>query len=121
MAEKKAFRELLEPMNRWKSAQHNFDEAGQAIYDCYQKVVPDHVIQICEHPSVETGSNPFWIYLAGLKRFIQAHSRLPVSGALPDMTSFNETYIELQKIYLAKAAEDRSLLANLIHNFCSEK
>jgi amyloid beta precursor protein binding protein 1 len=70
MQEKKAFKELLAPMNRFRSAQSNFDEAEQAIYDCYHKPVPDNVTQICDHPSVETGANSFWIYLAGLKRFI---------------------------------------------------
>ena len=71
MAEKKDFKEnIIGPMNRFKYSQFNFDEALSVCHDLWQKNIPDHLEPILNNPKVEAGSNPFWIYLAGLKRFI---------------------------------------------------
>lgn len=42
---------------------------------------------------------PFWILMAALNEFINIHKHLPLSGQLPDMTSFSETYSQIVNIF----------------------
>lgn len=49
-----------------------------------------------------------------LKIFNDLYNSLPVSGALPDMTSETNFYIELKKIYEKKSKEDKQNLLSII-------
>ena len=46
--------------------------------------------------------------------FYNDHKRLPVSGVVPDMTSTTEYFLELQKIYVKKAEEDKALMLDYL-------
>jgi hypothetical protein len=51
-------------------------------------------------------------FLAALKRFVDEHGCLPVSGQLPDMTSDSKSYATLLNIYRQKALEDAQEVYN---------
>jgi amyloid beta precursor protein binding protein 1 len=56
-------------------------------------------------------SSNFWLLVRSLRSFVQhGDGSLPLPGALPDMKSLSATYVELQRIYRAKAMEDISTL-----------
>ncbi|KAJ6873788.1 NEDD8-activating enzyme E1 regulatory subunit axr1 [Populus alba x Populus x berolinensis] len=54
---------------------------------------------------VESNSSDFWVMVAALKEFIanEGGEEAPLEGSIPDMTSSTELYVNLQKIYQAKA------------------
>lgn len=43
-----------------------------------------------------------------LKEFYAAEKRLPVSGVVPDMVGETQIYLDLQRIYVKKAEDDRA-------------
>lgn len=49
-----------------------------------------------------------------MKAFYEKHGSLPLSGGLPDMKAQSSVYIELQKIYKAKARRDASEVLQLV-------
>ncbi|GJV74949.1 ribonuclease H-like domain-containing protein, partial [Tanacetum coccineum] len=57
---------------------------------------------------VESGSSDFGVMVAALKEFIanEGGGEAPLEGSIPDMTSSTELYINLQKLYQAKAEAD---------------
>lgn len=57
---------------------------------------------------VEASSSDFWIMVAALKQFManEGQGEPPLDGAIPDMHSFTDYYIKLQKIYQARAEAD---------------
>ncbi|ETN68263.1 ThiF family protein, partial [Necator americanus] len=92
---RKHFLEILLKMRREGESgsldAENFLEAKTALARSLQKTeVPRHVAEILADPNVEDTSRcvqPFWLICAGLKRFVNEHGVLPLSGVLPDMTS----------------------------------
>jgi hypothetical protein len=72
-------------MNKFNAM--NFDECNNAIMDLWQPEIPPHINGLLDHARVEEGATPFFVYLAALKRFIEAEKRLPISGKVPDMIS----------------------------------
>ncbi|KAL0319856.1 UNVERIFIED_CONTAM: NEDD8-activating enzyme E1 regulatory subunit AXR1 [Sesamum radiatum] len=57
---------------------------------------------------VNSVSSDFWVLVAALKEFIanEGGGEAPLEGSIPDMTSSTELYVNLQKIYQAKAEAD---------------
>lgn len=53
-------------------------------------------------------SPDFWVLVAALKRFTaqEGGGQLPLEGSIPDMHAFTQQYLELQRIYRAKADAD---------------
>ncbi|XP_039131097.1 NEDD8-activating enzyme E1 regulatory subunit AXR1-like [Dioscorea cayenensis subsp. rotundata] len=125
----------------------NFDEENyREAIDASFKVsasrgISSHIQQIISDSAAEVGSTSpdFWVLVAALKEFIEneGDGEPPLEGSIPDMTSLTEYYINLQKIYQAKAESDclamehhvRSLLKKIgrdpesiskayIKNFC---
>ena len=58
----------------------------------------------------------FWILLHALKRFVEneGEGTLPVSGVIPDMKSDTESYVLLQRMYVAMLL----FLFSLLTFFC---
>lgn len=58
----------------------------------------------------------FWILMHALKRFVEEEGEgaLPVSGVIPDMKSDTESYVLLQRMYVAILL----LLFSLLTFFC---
>jgi NEDD8-activating enzyme E1 regulatory subunit len=49
----------------------------------------------------------FWLHAAAVRAFRDANDgELPVAGTLPDMTADTTSYVELQRLYAAKADDD---------------
>lgn len=84
---------MLQPLNKYNGM--NFDEVNNAIMDLWQPEIPPHINGLLSHARVEEGATSFFVYLAALKRFIEAEKRLPVSGKVPDMISTPPVYLEL--------------------------
>uniref|UniRef100_A0A2P2I2D0 NEDD8-activating enzyme E1 regulatory subunit n=2 Tax=Hirondellea gigas TaxID=1518452 RepID=A0A2P2I2D0_9CRUS len=110
--EKKSFALMIRDGMRHKTAsdfEENFEEAMKAVNTCLSGCsVPSSLEELFSLvPSPLTPSTPpFWLALAGLQTFVTSNKRLPVTGALPDMTADSVSYIKLQNIYREQAAQD---------------
>ena len=51
--------------------------------------------------------------VSALKKFVEKHNCLPVSGKIIDMASTSDFYIALQNIYIEKAEADRAELLEM--------
>ena len=77
--------------------------------------VPSTTKEILDDPAADTisaTSSGFWVLAHALREFVNREGRLPVSGAVPDMFSDSERYIQLQGIYKEKAREDMEQVEN---------
>ena len=90
--------------------EENYEEASRAVNTVVTKTtVPSTTREILDDPAAETmtaTSSSFWVLAHALREFVNREGRLPVSGAVPDMFSDSERYIQLQGIYREKARED---------------
>lgn len=91
---------------RHKSAadyEENFEEAIKALNTCLSSSGSGCCSSLEElfslMPSPLTPTTPsFWLVLAGLQTFVESNKRLPVTGAVPDMTADSASYIRLQNM-----------------------
>ncbi|KAK1304751.1 NEDD8-activating enzyme E1 regulatory subunit [Acorus calamus] len=88
----------------------NYKEAIRASFKVCPEGIGSDLSQILEDGSAEVdfGSSDFWVMVAALKEFIanEGEGEFPLEGSIPDMTSSTEYYVNLQKIYQAKAEVD---------------
>jgi amyloid beta precursor protein binding protein 1 len=107
--DKTAFKATIKAASRNYFGESNFQEAFNNAYLSYADDIPDTTQAILSDSkaSGNGSSSPlFWVAAEAVASF-QAESReLPLSGALPDMTSTTDSYIQLQTIYQAKAKQD---------------
>lgn len=102
-----------------KSDEENFDEAESQAYRCWSEtVVPHSIATLLSDPAVEqaTHDSPqFYHLLSALRQFTsQPPYTLPLTSTLPDMKSDTKNYIHLQKLYKAKAEEDKKVFRGLV-------
>lgn len=108
--EKKEFKELLKA-GMVAIDEDNYREAIEASFKVFApRGISSDLLQII-HDScseVDSNSSDFWVMVAALKEFIanEGGGEAPLEGSIPDMTSSTELYVNLQKIYLAKAEAD---------------
>ncbi|PIN22163.1 NEDD8-activating complex, APP-BP1/UBA5 component [Handroanthus impetiginosus] len=108
--EKKAFKDLIKA-RMIASDEDNYKEATEASFKIFtpQGISPS-LQQIINDSCAKVNSNSsdFWVLVAALKEFIanEGSGEAPLEGAIPDMTSSTELYVNLQKIYQAKAEAD---------------
>ncbi|WCJ37568.1 NEDD8-activating enzyme E1 regulatory subunit AXR1 [Euphorbia peplus] len=118
--EKKQFKELLKA--RMISAdEDNYKEASEAAFKLFapRGINPDLQKIISDSCSdVDSNSSDFWVMVAALKEFIgnEGGGEVPLEGSIPDMTSSTELYVNLQKIYLAKAEADCLVIEKRVRN-----
>lgn len=87
------------------SKEINFDEAVANSAELFKpKTLSDSVQEIFSSPKL--GSDIFWVACAAIKDFYDKNNRLPLAGAVPDMTSSSEVYLALQRVYHDKAKKD---------------
>ncbi|XP_057869389.2 NEDD8-activating enzyme E1 regulatory subunit AXL isoform X2 [Cryptomeria japonica] len=120
----------------------NYKEARKASFEVWASSgISSHLRCIINDSSAEVSSNSsdFWVLVAALKEFVanEGEGEVPLEGSIPDMTSLTEYYVDLQKVYQAKAEADsiavesrvRTILKNIgrdpdsipnaaIKNFC---
>ncbi|KAL4063731.1 hypothetical protein V8B97DRAFT_1914141 [Scleroderma yunnanense] len=98
-----------------KPDEENFDEAEAQAYRCWTETkVPSEIALLFDDPSIspealEERPSPFFHLLAALKEFTdqsETHT-LPLTSTLPDMKSDTANYIHLQKLYKARAEEEK--------------
>lgn len=99
-------------------AGENFKEAVEnAHYLWSPPELPSEVAQYFAHDKacaeVSGRSGRFWICLAALKAFVEAHPAqgLPLPGSIPDMTATTDLYLDLKRIYERKAEADVAQVA----------
>ncbi|KAK6919366.1 THIF-type NAD/FAD binding fold [Dillenia turbinata] len=108
--EKKEFKELLKA-KMIAIDEDNYKEAIDASFKVFSPrgIGPNlqQIINDCK-AEVDSSSPDFWIMVAALKEFIanEGGGEVPLEGSIPDMTSSTELYVNLQKIYQAKAEAD---------------
>ncbi|PIA57858.1 hypothetical protein AQUCO_00500049v1 [Aquilegia coerulea] len=89
----------------------NYKEAIDASFKIFaSRGISSGLHQIINDSSaeVDSTSSDFWVMVAALKEFIanEGGGEAPLEGSIPDMTSSTEYYVNLQKIYQAKAETD---------------
>ncbi|CAN8285303.1 unnamed protein product [Cochlearia groenlandica] len=118
--EKKEFKDLVK--SKMVSVdEDNYKEAVEAAFKVFaprgiSQEIQDIINDSCAE--VDSNSSDFWVMVAGLKEFISNEGRgeVPLEGSMPDMTSSTEHYINLQKIYHAKAEADCLTMEQRVKN-----
>ncbi|KAF8548622.1 hypothetical protein OG21DRAFT_1516114 [Imleria badia] len=114
MSERQEFKKRILAM-KIKSDEENFDEAEAQAYRCWTETkVPSEIASLFEDPAISPEAlrqnpSPFFHLLAALKEFTdqsETHT-LPLTSTLPDMKSDTTNYIHLQRLYKARAEEEK--------------
>ncbi|KAI3966741.1 hypothetical protein MKW92_038738 [Papaver armeniacum] len=108
--EKREFKDLLKS-KKIALDEDNYKEAIDASFKISaSRGISSNLRKIIDDSSaeVDSASSDFWVMVAALKEFIlnEGDGEAPLEGVIPDMTSSTEFYVNLQKIYQAKAEED---------------
>ncbi|KAJ7269884.1 hypothetical protein C8J57DRAFT_1323830 [Mycena rebaudengoi] len=111
-AEKKLFKEGVQAM-KIKFDEENFDEAEAQAYRCWTETrVPGDIAALFQDPELSRlspTSPPFFHLLHALRQFtLEPPHTLPLSSTLPDMKANTTSYIHLQKLYKARAEEEKA-------------
>lgn len=122
--DKKEFKAIVKSKARDFSKEMNFEEAinNAHLGFTYEKV-PAKIQEILDDPKVDSSEfhSNFWTLAAALKRFVDEHGCLPVTGQVPDMTATSDFFISMQEIYHAKAKEDRDKMSEYLSKVADEK
>ncbi|KAI0290928.1 hypothetical protein B0F90DRAFT_1782013 [Multifurca ochricompacta] len=112
-ADKQNFKSILAAQKRTPD-QENFEEAIAQAYRAWTPtVVRPHLVELFN--DVTLPSTPFGHLLAALRSFSERPPHvLPLSATLPDMKSDTESYVRLQNLYRAQAAEEREQFRALL-------
>ncbi|CAK9158014.1 unnamed protein product [Ilex paraguariensis] len=107
---KREFKELIKT-NMVSTDEDNYKEAIEASFKVFApRGISSNLQQVINDSCAEVDSNSsdFWVMVAALKEFIanEGSGEAPLDGSIPDMTSSTELYVNLQKIYQAKAESD---------------
>ncbi|XP_010475191.1 PREDICTED: NEDD8-activating enzyme E1 regulatory subunit AXR1 [Camelina sativa] len=118
--EKKEFKDLVKS-KRVTLDEDNYREAIEAAFKVFAPCgISTEIQKIINDSCAEASSNSsdFWVMVAALKEFVsnEGDGEAPLEGSIPDMTSSTEHYINLQKIYLAKAEADFLFMEERVRN-----
>lgn len=96
-----------------KVDEENFDEAESQAYRCWTETsVPSDIATLFQNPhlsSLSLDSPPFFHLLEALRKFtLEPPHTLPLTSTLPDMKANTDGYIHLQKLYKARAEEEKA-------------
>ncbi|KAF5202198.1 Nedd8-activating enzyme e1 regulatory subunit axr1 [Thalictrum thalictroides] len=118
--EKKEFKDRLKT-KMIAVDEDNYKEAIEASFKIFaSRGISSGLHQIINDSSaeVDSTSSDFWVMVAALKEFIanEGGGEAPLEGSIPDMTSSTEYYVNLQKIYQAKAETDFLAVEERVRN-----
>ncbi|XAR55383.1 hypothetical protein NMG60_11035439 [Bertholletia excelsa] len=118
--EKKDFKELIRSRMRAMD-EDNYKEAIEASFKVFApRGINSNLERIINdtRADVDSNSSDFWVMVAALKEFIsnEGGGETPLEGSIPDMTSSTELYVNLQKIYQAKAEADFFVIEQRVKN-----
>lgn len=116
--EKQAFKQAIRDM-KVKLDEDNFEEAeAQAYRSWAETAVPSDIAALLSDPvlsQLSLDSPQFYHLLEALRQFtLQPPYTLPLTSTLPDMRADTTSYIHLQKLYKAKAEEDKKIFRGLV-------
>merc|ERR1719247_157573 len=110
--EKDQFKQILKTMQR-SDKEVNFEEAVGSAYKGWTpyalpggvRAVLDEAagVDVASVPECNTG---FWVAAKAVAQFVKATGKLPLAGALPDMTADTDSYVQLQTLFQKRAEED---------------
>ncbi len=131
--EKEEFKNIIKSLQKENVISDNFDEALSYYYYCNadkNNLIDyklDFIFKTLEDYKLEdllSKSNDimkiFFIYFTSLKKYYLINKTLPLCGNIPDMTSSTKNFIELKRIYNAKAEKDREELKKIINEVLME-
>ena len=121
--EKKAFKEILKAAVRTNAEgvpldEDNFDEAIQNVNSLLIPTqIPAAVQAILDDPActcITADSSNFWLLARALRDFATAEGNglLPLRGSIPDMTASSDLYIQLSRLYQARARADMEAVSD---------
>lgn len=118
--EKKEFKDLLKSRMIGLD-EDNYKEAVDASFKLFApRGISPNLMRILKDSCAEIDSNSpdFWVMVAALKDFVahEGSGEVPLEGSIPDMTSSTEQYVNLQKIYQAKAEADFLAMEKHVQN-----
>ncbi|KAJ4730036.1 NEDD8-activating enzyme E1 regulatory subunit [Melia azedarach] len=118
--EKREFKDLLKS-KMIAFDEDNYKEATEASFKVFgPRGISSDLQQIINdsHAELNSSSSDFWVMVAALKDFIsnEGGGEAPLEGSIPDMTSSTEHYVNLQKIYQAKAEADCLAIEQRVRN-----
>lgn len=70
------------------------------------ELAPFSAAPITASARIRAEDRAFWVHVAAVRRFHTETGQLPLGGALPDMAADTRSYVALQRLFTAKAAED---------------
>jgi amyloid beta precursor protein binding protein 1 len=82
--------------------------------------IPEPVQKVLELKSPRDERADFWIVVRALSQFVRDCGKLPLAGALPDMTASTDMYIKLQEIYGSRAEGDFAAITAHVATICKE-
>jgi len=98
--------------------QANWPEAVKNAFIAYnQYAIPSHIEAILSDPKAEhpkADYENFWLLAAAVKAFVTTEKHLPLMGTIPDMIAETKVFVDLQKLYRTKAAEDIAKVQGLL-------
>ena len=102
-----------------KPDEENFDEALSQAYRAWTSTtVPSEIAVLFEETALKNltpSSSTFLYMLSALQQFaLRPPYTLPLSSTLPDMKSDTKNYIHLQKLYKARAEEEKAMFRSLL-------
>ncbi|CAM6089778.1 unnamed protein product [Calypogeia fissa] len=120
-------RELKDAVNARKKTEdeENYKEALKASYLVTSPpAIKSELLSVLNDKSVEvdsTSSN-FWVMVAALKLFMEneGQGEPPLDGSVPDMHSYTDYYIRLQRVYQARAEADASAVEARVRSILKE-
>ncbi|XP_010522340.1 PREDICTED: NEDD8-activating enzyme E1 regulatory subunit AXR1-like [Tarenaya hassleriana] len=118
--EKKEFKDLVKS-KMISMDEDNYKEAIETSFKVFApRGISPEIQQIIDDSfaDVSPNSSDFWVMVAALKEFVsnEGAGEAPLEGSIPDMTSSTEHYINLQKIYQAKAEADCFVMEKQVKN-----
>ncbi|KAG2142940.1 hypothetical protein DEU56DRAFT_884437 [Suillus clintonianus] len=105
-----------------KGDEENFDEAEAQAYRCWTetKIPSETATLFSDHAlfteALDNNQSPFFHLLAALKEFTEQSDThmLPLTSTLPDMKSDTHNYIHLQRLYKARAEEEKLIFKSYL-------
>jgi amyloid beta precursor protein binding protein 1 len=113
--EKKEFKQMIQLEIDSNGSVSEGDNIEEAIKNVNQKIVatktPLDVHNILEDQlctNINPDSTTFWILARAIREFVHSEGGgfLPLRGSIPDMTSSSDLYVQLQRVYQARANKD---------------
>jgi len=114
-AEQDAFKAQIRTLQT-NQDQANWQESVKNAHHSYNPyAIPDHIMAILDDPKAvapKAEYENFWLLAAAVRAFVKGEgdNQLPLMGTIPDMIAETKVFVELQRIYRNKAAEDVALV-----------